>query len=263
MKLLLHSDLHTELSPCQIEHLDIADILVLAGDIGDLHSTETFFAYLRRLNPALPILFILGNHEYFGHDFDDVVPLYQSLCTNYQIHLLDNAGYSQSDILFLGTTLWSNFQLAGQIEKSMAWAQEHTGDCRFITKKEHGVTQKLTSHDILAQFNQSYAFLQCELIKAQGHYRKIVVVSHFVPSRELIAPVYRRNQTALMQSSYWNNDLPELFKYVDYWCYGHSHNNINLRLGRTQFISNQRGYSQLASRADNPQYQSDFLLPLQ
>ena len=78
MKIQLLSDLHLEVHP----HFEPtpapgADVLVLAGDVGSYQSgsqlVDADFG-LARFSPKLgwpvPVLFVPGNHEYDGQDFD-------------------------------------------------------------------------------------------------------------------------------------------------------------------------------------------------
>ena len=64
LKVGVHSDLHTEFSVCTITNLPELDVLVLAGDMGDLSSMAHFLGLIRRKAPGLPVLYVLGNHEY-------------------------------------------------------------------------------------------------------------------------------------------------------------------------------------------------------
>lgn len=47
MKIGIHSDLHTEFSLCKISNLHELDLLILAGDIGDLQTVDILFEQIR------------------------------------------------------------------------------------------------------------------------------------------------------------------------------------------------------------------------
>ena len=78
MKIQLLSDLHLEAHPhWQATPLPGADLLVLAGDIGSYQSgsllADADFGLARfapRHGWPTPVLFVPGNHEYDGQDFD-------------------------------------------------------------------------------------------------------------------------------------------------------------------------------------------------
>ncbi len=67
-----------------------------------------------------------------------------------------------------------------------------------------------------------------------------IVVTHHVPSFQLSAYEFLGSK---INSAF----TVELFDFieasnVDYWIYGHSHRNINLRIGNTECVTNQLGY---------------------
>ena len=85
MNIQLLSDLHLESNPhLQIEPVPNADLLVLAGDIGSYQLRKDGSRLpepdwgLQRFSPLpqfagwpVPVLFVPGNHEYDGLDFDE------------------------------------------------------------------------------------------------------------------------------------------------------------------------------------------------
>ncbi|OCG01488.1 metallophosphoesterase [Gilliamella sp. wkB112] len=62
----VYSDLHIEHSFYSFDDLSKLDILVLAGDIASYDTIERFFVELRKNAPKLTVLYVLGNHEYYG-----------------------------------------------------------------------------------------------------------------------------------------------------------------------------------------------------
>jgi hypothetical protein len=69
VKIWVMSDLHIEFfdfSPPKVE----ADAVVLAGDILNEHYGV---AWARRAFPNTPIVYVLGNHEFYGADYETVL----------------------------------------------------------------------------------------------------------------------------------------------------------------------------------------------
>jgi predicted phosphodiesterase len=62
MKLHILSDVHVEFGPYDAPETD-ADVVVLAGDI---HVGRNGFDWAREQFPNKPVLYVLGNHEYYG-----------------------------------------------------------------------------------------------------------------------------------------------------------------------------------------------------
>ncbi|SUO97080.1 metallophosphoesterase [Suttonella ornithocola] len=259
MKIAIHSDLHTEYSFCLLEALEQADLLLLAGDIGDNYSLPIFFKHLRSKAPSLPIIYILGNHDRWGYTLLEGINFHREIANRYQIRLLDNEAVIFQDLLICGTTLWTNFMLAGTPEASMEWAKR-LPDFKDIFIEEN---KRLTPEIMVDLFNDSVAFLKRTLNYQSNHIRKKLVVSHFLPARELISPKHSKTTSELVKSAYWTSDIPEIYQLADIWVYGHSHTNIITNVGNTQFISNQRGYSnQYNQSTPDSHYKIDYLIEI-
>ena len=67
------SDLHIEHSNCNIDTSN-CDVLILAGDI--CAYLEDFSIVLRKIPEELPVIFVLGNHEYENQHYDKVAHSY-------------------------------------------------------------------------------------------------------------------------------------------------------------------------------------------
>ena len=248
MNIGIHSDLHTECSLCTISNLSELDVLILAGDIGDPATVRLFFDYLRRKTTKLPVLYVLGNHEYYGFAISEAKDIYRSISQEYGITLLDDESITLNGIQFSGTTLWSDFSLADKPADAMRWADEVLPDFREIYD-DNG--EPLTPQKMVALHKQSCAFLKEAL---QQPAEKHVVISHFLPRSNLIAKRHYHKKEGLTRSAYWANELPELTARANLWIYGHSHDNISTYLGDTRFVSNQRGYTRSYDAAEQRDY---------
>src|SRR3989338_8697386 len=99
MRLQLMSDLHLERYPdFQPKAAPGADVLVLAGDIGSYQSgsrlaDEDFgLARFSTLVPDAPwkhVLFVPGNHEFDGLEFEETYARLQATCQRHGITWLD------------------------------------------------------------------------------------------------------------------------------------------------------------------------------
>lgn len=256
MKIAVHSDLHTEHSLCELANLAAADVLILAGDIGDTGSLPHFFSRVRKQAPQLAVLYILGNHDRWGMDWQAAIAAHRRIAEQYHIQLLDNEAVIIDDVLFCGTTLWTNFCLAGEFAASSLWASKNIPDFRYI----YDDNQAFTVAKMLAAHEEAQRFLKNALSQAEG-LRKKVVISHFVPAKALVAEKYCRSTQELIKAAYWTSDLPELYSLADVWIYGHSHDNIECQIGRTRFVSNQRGYHKIFNAYQKSSgYRPDYLL---
>ena len=85
-----------------------ADIVVLAGDIS---RPREAIAWARAFSK--PVLYVPGNHEFYGNTLGDTLRQLKDLSQGSQIHILDNDDIELCGVRFLGSTLWTDFNLYG------------------------------------------------------------------------------------------------------------------------------------------------------
>ncbi len=108
MKLHILSDLHTEFADFSPPETG-ADVVILAGDIGvGLGGIE----WAARRFPKAPVIYVPGNHEFYGHDIGLTDQL--KAAAPVDIHILNNDTLELERIRFLGCTLWTDFNLHGE-----------------------------------------------------------------------------------------------------------------------------------------------------
>ena len=126
MKIQLLSDLHLEANPGFVPMpAPGADLLVLAGDIGSYQTNSALAAAgdtdfgLQRFSPKhgwpTPVLFVPGNHEYDGLDFDEAHTRLRDTCTRLGITWLEREVLHLNGVRFVGTTLWADFDAMGPL----------------------------------------------------------------------------------------------------------------------------------------------------
>lgn len=124
MNIQLLSDLHLETHPDFRPVLAPgAEVLVLAGDIGSYQRGSALTTRgdvdfgLARFSPLrswpTPVLFVPGNHEYDGLDFDQAHARLRTTCERLGILWLERAAVVLGGVRFVGTTLWSDFDALG------------------------------------------------------------------------------------------------------------------------------------------------------
>jgi len=132
MKIRVLSDLHLEFedwSPPAVE----ADVVVLAGDI---HSGTFGLRWAREEFPDTPIIYVPGNHEYYGRQLLDLSDALRDTAKSLEIALLDGDEIVIDGVRLLGATLWTDFELHGsetlQIKRAMADAKWGMNDFNII-----------------------------------------------------------------------------------------------------------------------------------
>lgn len=215
------------------------DVLVLAGDIasGSSNVLDTIKYFLDTGVPH--IVYVPGNHEYYGtsiSDFDNKIR--NKLKDNVQVSLLNPGCIKKDGVLFVGAPLFTKFSGDPLAEHN---AQRLIADFRLI--KEAKVS------DYTAKYlEQSKYIFDC--VKRQGEsVHTIVVVTHWLPSHQLISSEYRLDRSGL--NSYFANKLDSEMQLVSdrlpntrlVWMYGHTHKCGNSRInGHWDCIANPAGY---------------------
>jgi Icc-related predicted phosphoesterase len=237
MRILVLSDLHNEFlrSPLLIPRLPEVDVVVLAGDVDlDCRGLE----WARRTFKSR-IVYLPGNHEFYGFDFDATRERMKSVADQIGIDLLDPGTVEIGDVVFIGATLWTDFELFGNREREMSIAQKGLNDFKII--KGFSPARSLVRHE------EERAFIERELATHRG--RKCVVVSHHLPSWKSVAERYRGDKLAAAFASSLDmiieREQPRL------WIHGHTHDGFDYRIGETRVICNPGGYP---SDDDNPRF---------
>src|SRR5262245_38465918 len=115
MDIRVMSDLHIEFFDFQ--PVDVAaDVVVLAGDILTEHYGLT---WARQAFPDKPIVYVMGNHEFYDAHYERVLDRAREEASKQQIHLLEKDQVVIDSVRFLGTTLWTDFEVE---------APEHTAN---------------------------------------------------------------------------------------------------------------------------------------
>lgn len=174
MKLHVLSDLHTEFSDFDPPDTD-ADVVILAGDIGV--GTGGIEWTVRRY-PETPVIYVPGNHEFYGHDVRDTDQLFIGAPAN--IKVLNDDACEIDGVRFLGSTLWTDFKLDGEGE---AWFCRRKAKALledFTAIRNRG--RLFTPEDSVELHEASRAWLVSELQKDVDGLT--VVVTHHLPATQ-------------------------------------------------------------------------------
>jgi len=235
MKIQYASDLHLEFAdnwrylkenPLQVT----GDILVLAGDIGylgDNYSKHPFWDWASANYQQ--VIACMGNHEFYK--FYDIAHLHDgcSMEIRPNVHSYYNAVVHIGDIDFIITTLWSKIPL-----NEAYYTEYMVSDFRHIVFNG----DLLTFADFNHEHERCLAFLKEAVAKSQTS--KKIVVTHHVPSFQMQRPIFADSQLngafIIELEDYIRNSS------INYWIYGHSHYNADVKIGNTKCVSNQLGY---------------------
>ena len=232
MKIQILSDLHVEFENYSYPDCD-CDVVVLAGDI---HVKERGVKWALENIKDKPVIYVLGNHEFYGKTYPKLIGQLKDLAENTNVHILEKNVVTIGGINFLGTTLWTDFEILGDPRIAGYECQQVMTDYKKI-RKLPGYS-KIRSLDTAIYHKHSKTWLQKEFERHQGEIN--VVVTHHGPSIQSAPEYYRENITV----SAYVSDLDELIlKYQPTtWVHGHLHNSSDYMISKTRVLCNPKGY---------------------
>jgi predicted phosphodiesterase len=234
MKIRILSDLHLEFLDWTPPAAD-ADVVILAGDI---HTGVRGMEWARRRFPDTPVIYVPGNHEFYGGRMQDVLTALRNEAPRFRVHLLDGDEVVLGGARFLGATLWTDFALYGsappELGRAMADAKYSTNDFRVIRYGDQGLFRPEHARDIhLGQVK----WLADKL--AEPFDGQTIVVTHHLPHRQSIHPKYEGDPL----NPCFASDLAALVRApVTLWIHGHTHESIDYVVNGTRVVCNPRGY---------------------
>lgn len=265
MKLLILSDLHLEFLPL-VPAGSAADVVVLAGDI-DLGVSG--ISWGRLSFPDQEVVYVAGNHEFYGHDWDTLLDDLREEARRQHVHFLENDAVDIGGVRFLGTGLWTNFDLFGADRRAEAMraAQCYMTDFARISvsrpqagfnpikgKSWPGGHSLLVPKLVRSRHLASRHWLQARL--AESTDRKTIVVTHFLPSAQSVADRFKQDLT----SAAFASDLDCLMGNAALWVHGHTHDSFDYTLNGTRVVCNPRGYCEFSGsgmECENPLFDSE------
>lgn len=204
------------------------EILIICGDIGDPVETY-YFEFLSKISKNFNIIFLVpGNHEFRYSNYQDSLIQLKKLC-NYFNHiiLLHQSSYlyypknNDSEILFIGTTLWCDVPKEPKIEE---YYLNNINDFKkikfnsdYITPKNIRMLHNIETNFINSQVNNS----NC---------KKCIIITHFPPitysnNNSLNKSLDKHSKPGL--EDYYNNNILNKINFkkdCEYiWYFGHSH----------------------------------------
>ena len=210
--------------------LEKTDVLVIAGDLGTFPNRDKI---IKNINDQWGngvkfdhLVYCWGNHDYYITDHHWLkhhprkwkAPIVQ-----------DNQVWEIGDIVFLSTTLWTNIRtLIGTITEGL-------NDYRFIPNFTVQYNNNLWLENV------KWLEEKCDYYRKQG--KKIVIVTHHLPSPKLISPQYAGSLINGAFATLDQYDERRLLNLVpDLWIHGHSHEFLDTTIEGVRHIRNPFGY---------------------
>ncbi len=249
MKLQIFSDLHLDVfAPKPITVAGDIDAVIVAGDTCE-GAVEAFEA-LRNIVPlAIPIVMVMGNHEFYGRVLPDELALAQAAAPAFNITLLDDDTAVIGGVRFVGATLWTDYRLFGETNAALAMdaARHGLNDHRSIMAQARPA-RHFHPGQALSLHEQSRIYLRAVL--ANPFPGPSVVVTHHAPHPGSVHPRFSSD----LLSAAFVSDLSELIEARGpaLWVHGHVHSSFDYLVGDTRILCNPHGYGPHENRAFNP-----------
>ena len=253
MKLNILSDLHLSQGALTLPEND-ATLVILAGDVARPREAASWASRL-----AKPVLYIAGNHEFYGGSIGETVAELKRLCAGTNVRVLDNDEIIVQGLRFLGTTLWTDFMLFGEGEKRVAATQEALRFMRDFSRIRvgAGLEALFTPADSAALFKMHTSWLEAKL--AEPFSGPTVVITHHAPSSKSIHP---RFADSLLNACFVS-DAEHLIdqRYARLWIHGHTHDSFDYFVNGTRVVCNPRGYAKDGVNG-NPTFDANFMVEI-
>ncbi len=275
MKFLVLSDLHIEFAEYAPPRgaLEGVDAVILAGDtMPNCRKLPAWAAKSTIFGLNLPILIVLGNHEFYGGQIEvRRRELRDAAAAFANVQVLDpgEALLDGGRVRVLGCTLWTDFELPIQTSadrvsdraralKTAAECMSDYGRIRIGESELGGAqarTRLLRPDDTLALHSAERAWLRAKL--AEPFSGATIVVTHHGPSADSVAPQWAGDWASPAFSSV----LPdEFFDVPALWVHGHTHDSRDYRRGRSRVLCNPRGYLQRTGRFENDDFDPGLVI---
>jgi hypothetical protein len=253
VKLNILSDLHLSLGALELPRND-ADVVILAGDVARPREAVSWASGF-----AKPVLYVPGNHEFYGGNIVGAADELKQLCAGTNIRVLDNDELIIEGVRFLGTTLWTDFMLFGEGEKRAAAMRQALSFMRDFSRIRVGEAAEapFTPAASAALFKIQAGWLERKL--SEPHAGPTVVITHHAPSRKSIHP---RFSGSLLNACF----VSDAERLIDagracLWVHGHTHDSFDYLLNGTRVVCNPRGYAKHGAN-ENPLFDPNFLVEI-
>ena len=232
MTIQIASDLHNEFGQLDFK-IAKADLIILAGDV---NVGMKGLDWLLSKNIETPIIYILGNHEYYSNAYPKLIGKLKTKAEGTNVRVMENEALTFNDVTFHCATLWTSFEIFGDPRIAGYEAQQKMNDYKKI--RVAPAYSKLRSLDTHRIHHRTKLWLERSLDESKT--LNNVVVTHHAPSTKSVPEHFRDD----ILSAAYASDLEPLIldKKPNLWIHGHIHQHSDYQIGDTRILCNPRGY---------------------
>lgn len=232
----LHLDIGGNMNP---EFWDYeGDVLLIAGDTAEFRNYKRNVEFFQQCSELWKqVLIIAGNHEGYNSSMPDCIDLMKAELEQFSnIAVLENESFVYDGVLFIGATLWSDFNKADPLTMQACSMAMNDYNCIWNSEAQ----RKLRPEDTLERHRNSKKF-----IGDTAHYlneMECVVMTHHAPSRLSTHPKYADDREL---NGAYSSDLSDIIlnnPNIKAWVHGHTHHRFKYEIGECSVVCNPRGY---------------------
>jgi Icc-related predicted phosphoesterase len=239
VKIQIFSDLHIDVFPIKpITIVPGVDLVIVAGDTCE--GVLRAFEHLRRIVPMdIPIVMVLGNHEFYRRFIPDELALAFAHADAFNLHVLSDTAVELGGVRFVGATLWTSYQVFGEANQAamMNACAKGMNDHRLIGWQKKPWLRFRPQEAALLHHRSKAIITETLAVPFTG---PTVVISHHAVSWESVLPRFRGDPVTAAfisdQSALIATHQPTL------WVHGHVHNSSDYWIGQTRILCNPHGY---------------------
>ena len=245
MKIQVLSDLHLEHGGQVPAYHPEADVIVLAGDLAP-YPEGLVDQLADHWSSAPHILYVLGNHEFYGTEIDETRALLTQECAEAGNHLLDPGMVRIDGTRFIGATLWTDLLLEGEADEIGAHMRVSREVSDFRGAIQHQGRDFSTGESV-ERHRADRAFIEHELEEAERAGDCVVVITHHAPSPRSVRSWYEGD----LFNCAFASDLDRLIERYHplLWIHGHMHDPVDEQLGTTRLVDGEVADQLAAKRA--------------
>ena len=134
----------------------------------------------RRWAGAERILYVPGNHEFYGSEIDLARRALAHQCRRHQVTLLDPGAVTIDDIRFIGATLWTGLRLEGGAAEARAHLAVGAGLADFTGAIRHhaGPSGRFATSESARRHAEHRAFIKAEPERTRSCGLTPVLITH-------------------------------------------------------------------------------------
>lgn len=245
-KVQLASDLHLEFGSLPLLNNVGGDVLILAGDImmakhkNNLERSSHYHKFFEHVAKQFDyIIYVPGNHEHYSNLYNDTEQDLKEFLRIYpHIYVLNNNSVVINDVLYIGSTLWTDFHGGDPMTKMMV--ENGMNDYHCIKYKDSkGNYRKFRANDAHAIHCESRNYI---MDTANGFPNSVVVITHHCPFYDSIHESYRSDYH--MNGAFSSNleFMIEHLPNVKLWLHGHTHHPFDYEKDHIRVVANPHGY---------------------